>query len=111
MNDSSPAVSTIRFDPTTQGDPNRKTTTIDWYSDPTNTFRSGFWSATPAKYDIAYEKDELCVLIEGTVRLTNSTGEVATYTAGDTFLIPCGFRGTWESIGAVRKFSSSSGTP
>lgn len=104
MNDSLPAVTTIRFDPTAKGDPAKKTTTLDWYSDPGKTFRAGFWAATPAKYDISYEKDELCVLIEGTVRLTNTSGEVATYTAGDTFLIPSGFRGTWENIGEVRKF-------
>lgn len=104
MTDSSPAVTTIRFDPTAKGAADQKTTTIDWYADPTGAFRSGFWSSNPSKNEIAYAKDELCVLLEGTVRLTNSDGQVATYTAGDAFIVPFGFRGTWENIGTVRKF-------
>jgi len=29
---------------------------------------------------------------------------VETYRAGDSFLIPSGFKGTWETIEPVRKF-------
>jgi uncharacterized cupin superfamily protein len=104
MNDRGPAVRTIRFDAAAQGDAKQKTTTVDLHSDPTRTFRCGFWSANPGVNPISYAKDELCVLLEGTVRLTNTDGEVASYSAGDTFVVPFGFRGTWENVGVVRKF-------
>lgn len=95
---------TIPFDPTAQGDAGARVTTKLWYSDPDGAFRSGFWSAQPGKSDIAYTKDELCVLLEGEVCLTATDGTAATYRAGDTFIIPKGFKGTWETVRPVRKF-------
>ena len=47
---------------------------------------------------------ELCVLLEGVVRLPDAAGHVETYRSGDTFLIPNGFTGTWETVEPVRKF-------
>ncbi len=97
-------IHTIAYDPAATGEPGKRMTTKLWYSDPDGAFRSGFWSSEPGKSDINYVKDELCTLLEGTVRLTAADGTVATYTAGDTFLIPKGFKGTWETLVAVRKF-------
>ena len=95
---------TIAFDPTAQGDAGARVTTKNWYNDPDGAFRSGFWAAQPGKSAIHYTKDELCVLLEGVVRLTSEDGTEATYRGGDTFLIPKGFKGTWETVEAVRKF-------
>ncbi|MBS0639639.1 MAG: DUF861 domain-containing protein [Proteobacteria bacterium] len=39
---------------------------------------------------MAYTKHELCVLLEGTVRLTSANGHVATYAAGDVFVARSG---------------------
>ena len=97
-------IHTIAFDATAQGDAGARVTTKNWYNDPDGAFRAGFWAAQPGKSPIHYTKDELCTLLEGTVRLTADDGTVATYTAGDTFLIPKGFKGTWETVVAVRKF-------
>jgi uncharacterized protein len=94
----------IRFDAAARGDGATRTTTKEWYRDPSGSFKSGFWSAQPGKSEIAYDIDELCVLIEGVVRLTDATGHVETYHAGDTFLIPNGFKGVWETVEPVRKF-------
>ena len=36
--------------------------------------------------------------------LTDASGKTVTYRAGDTFLIPFGFKGIWETVEPVRKF-------
>lgn len=97
-------VHTIAYDRAAVGDPGQPMTTRVWYSDPDGAFRSGFWSSEAGQAEISYVKDEICILLEGTVRLTAADGTVATYTAGDTFMIPKGFRGTWETLVPVRKF-------
>lgn len=98
-------VKSIRFDPNAQGDrASAKTTKKEWYADHTGAFRTGIWTAEPGKSEINYVSDELCVILDGTVRLTDASGHVETYHAGDTFLIPRGFIGTWETVQPVRKF-------
>jgi uncharacterized cupin superfamily protein len=94
----------IRFDRDALAAPDRETT-LPWYRDPTGAFESGFWAdPAPRTAPIAYEEDELCVLLAGKVRITDEDGETQTYEAGDAFVIPCGFRGTWETVEPVRKF-------
>lgn len=73
------------------------------YTDPTGAFSTGIYQSTPGTWRIAYTEDEFCTLIEGTVRLTNDTGDIAEYTAPVSFVIPSGFKGTWESVGDIRK--------
>ena len=97
-------VRTIRFDASVTGEQGTPTTTREWYSDPSGDFRSGFWAAEPGRAEIHYTKDELCVLLDGVVRLTDADGHVETYRQGDTFLIPKGFKGVWETVEPVRKF-------
>ena len=38
------------------------------------------------------------------MRLTDATGKVEEYKAGDAFVIPAGFKGAWETVEAVKKF-------
>ena len=40
------------------------------FTDPTQQFFCGFWSSTSGKWRVRYTEYELCVLIEGRVRLT-----------------------------------------
>jgi len=77
------AVHTIPFDPAAQRDAGARVTTKLWYSDPDGAFRSGFWAAQPGKAEINYTKDELCMLLEGAVRLTLE-GQVFELAAGDS---------------------------
>ena len=100
----STAVRSVRFDKAAQPDEGKRMTSRTWYASPNGAFRTGFWSAQPARADIAYTKDELCTLLEGEVRLTDETGHSETYVAGDTFVIPKGFKGVWETVRPVRKF-------
>lgn len=104
MSDVIEAVSTIRFDKDAVSDPSTKTTTVEWYRDPTGAFRCGLWSGEPGRAEIHYLKDEICTLLEGEVRLTDESGRTETFRAGDTFVVPTGFKGTWETVTPTRKF-------
>lgn len=94
----------IRFDPDQASDRGAPTTTRQLYLDPTGAFKAGFWSSEPGKAEVHYRKDEICVLLAGVVRLTDARGRSQTYRAGETFVVPNGFRGTWETVEATRKF-------
>jgi uncharacterized cupin superfamily protein len=48
-------------------------------------------------------EEEFCLLIEGSVRLTDDTGSTLTFQAGDAFVVPGGFRGEWCNLTPVRK--------
>ena len=65
-------------------------------------FHAGLWSHGPGVLAVDYTETELCVLLEGRVRLANDEGSVE-YEEGDAFVIAPGFRGTWESVGRVTK--------
>lgn len=74
------------------------------YESPDGRFCTGIYACTAGKWGVAYEEDEFCRLIEGSVRLTDESGASHTYTAPDSFLIPSGFKGFWEPLGNLRKF-------
>lgn len=84
----------------------RATQSDIWYRDGSGRVRAGLWAtgADSEALNLVNHADEFCVILEGTVRLTDAAGHTETYREGDTFMIPSGFTGTWESVGAVRKF-------
>lgn len=63
----------------------------------------GIWESTPGKVLIDYTEWEFCHLIEGRAVVTAESGEQWRFGPGDAFMIPAGFRGTWESVETVRK--------
>ena len=63
----------------------------------------GIWAAEPGTVAIDYTEWEFCHIIEGAAVLTNEAGRSWTMRAGDTFVIPPGFRGTWQTLEPVRK--------
>lgn len=68
-------------------------------------FTAGIWECTAGKWRTNYAtEDEFCTLIEGHVRLTPENGTVQEFKAPDSFIIPCGFKGTWEAVTKVRKY-------
>lgn len=94
----------IRFDPKPPVDPASATTVHEWYQDKTGAFSAGFWASESSTLSVNYEEDEFCTLLEGTVELTDASGHVETYKAGDSFVVPSGFSGTWRNVTPVRKF-------
>jgi hypothetical protein len=68
------------------------------YADPTNQFFAGTWSSTRGKWRVHYTEHEFCHLTSGSVILANEQGERWEFRAGDSFVVPAGFAGTWEVV-------------
>ena len=68
-------------------------------------FTAGIWECTAGKWRTNYAtEDEFCTLLEGHVRLTPENGAAQDFKAPESFIIPCGFKGTWEAVTKVRKY-------
>jgi uncharacterized protein len=70
----------------------------NFFTDATQQFFVGRWSATRGKWRVRYTENELCVMTAGLVVIESATGERLTFRSGDTFVIPAGFTGTWEVV-------------
>ncbi|HEX2431367.1 MAG TPA: cupin domain-containing protein [Aestuariivirgaceae bacterium] len=81
----------------------RATTTWNHWTGDDGRLLCGIWESEPGKSDVAYTEWEFCHLIAGKAVLTNEAGESWTLEAGDGFIIPPGFKGTWETVEKVRK--------
>jgi uncharacterized cupin superfamily protein len=86
------------------GSPSPKQTARNLFTDATGRFFSGIWSSSPGAWRVAYTENELCVLTQGRVRITGSSGRSWTFSAGDCFVVPAGFEGVWEVLEDARKF-------
>lgn len=73
------------------------------FVDPQKKATAGIWEAPPHLERCECDYDELCHLLEGQVRLTDSDGISQSFQAGDTFVVAAGFKGTWENLTHVRK--------
>ncbi|MBV8341967.1 MAG: DUF861 domain-containing protein [Gammaproteobacteria bacterium] len=70
----------------------------NYFSDATQQFFAGRWSATRGKWRVRYTENELCVMTAGRVIIESESGERFGFRAGDAFVVPAGFNGTWEVI-------------
>ncbi len=73
------------------------------YSDASQQFHCGTWASTPGRWKVSYTEHEFCYLLEGRVRLVSSDGDAVEFGAGDAFVVPAGFTGTWETLESARK--------
>ncbi|WP_019529311.1 cupin domain-containing protein [Dasania marina] len=46
---------------------------------------------------------EYCLILEGTVRISDKEGNSQEFSQGQAFIVQPGFDGVWESLGKVRK--------
>lgn len=92
----------VEQDRVVTGQPKRTYKTL--YSSKSDEFHSGIYECTVGKWKVSYNEDEFCTLIEGHVRLTNDAGEAQDFKAPESFIVPSGFKGTWEAVTPVRKF-------
>ena len=74
------------------------------YSDTSQQFFCGIWTSTAGKWRVRYTEHEFCVLIEGRMRIEAATGERYELRAGDAFIVPAGFEGTWEVVEPSKKW-------
>ena len=74
------------------------------FSDATDRFFCGLWSSTPGKWRVRYTENELCVITAGRVSIESAVGELQSFAAGDAFVVPAGFEGTWTVHEECTKF-------
>ena len=74
------------------------------YTDDTGRFFGGIWRSSKGAWHVSYTENELCVLTEGRVRISDDHGRFWTFGPGDCFVMPAGFRGVWEVLEPARKF-------
>lgn len=73
------------------------------YTDASGKFCTGLWKSEPGTWKIAYTEEEFCHLLEGTSIVTDAAGHAVTLVAGDEFVIPRGFVGTWQVLHTTTK--------
>ena len=76
----------------------------NYYSDPTGQFFAGVWESAPGKWAVNYTEEEFCTFLAGKAILTGEDGTSETFITGDAFIIPRGFKGTWETVEPVKKW-------
>jgi uncharacterized cupin superfamily protein len=70
-------------------------------------FHTGHWASKICEFSANFTENEMCVLIEGEVNLTDTNGIVSQYKKGAFFVIPAGFVGPLESVQPVVKISAN----
>jgi uncharacterized protein len=64
----------------------------------------GIWESTPGKVLVSYDEWEFCHIISGEVLLRKEASRKSwRFKRGDAFIIPAGFKGTWETVKKLRK--------
>jgi len=64
----------------------------------------GIWQAEPMKLSVNPQTvDEYIYVLDGKLTLTSADGTVNKFAAGDSFVLPKGFVGTWETTGMYRQ--------
>ena len=82
---------------------NPKQTIWPHYTDTSQKFSTGIWQSEVGKWRINYTEEEFCQILEGMSVITDAAGSAATVCAGESFVIPSGFVGTWEVIEKTKK--------
>jgi uncharacterized cupin superfamily protein len=82
---------------------NPKQSVWNHYTDSSGKYFSGFWESEVGKWHINYTEEETCYFIHGISIVTDAAGTATTLGPGDCFVIPKGFRGTWEVVEPSRK--------
>jgi uncharacterized protein len=64
----------------------------------------GVWESTPGKVNVSYDEWEFCHIISGEAELKKEGSRKGwRFKKGDAFIIPAGFRGTWETVKKLKK--------
>jgi uncharacterized protein len=81
---------------------NPKQVVWNTYSGSGGKFLSGVWYSEVGKWRIRYTEEEYCHVLQGVSVITDAQGKAVTVSAGDRFVIPRGFTGTWEVVEPTR---------
>jgi uncharacterized cupin superfamily protein len=84
------------------GDPQERGRSF--YADQTGQLDAGVWQCEPNKHVLEPSPyDEFVYLLEGHIDVIDEEGNVETYKAGDSFMMPRGCKCTWDVKAPVRK--------
>jgi hypothetical protein len=85
------------------GDPQEKAHVF--YDQPLKQATVGVWESEPGvvRFD-PYPFDEMCIIVEGEVALSDVSGATDAFRAGDIFIVRRTFRGHWTMPRRLRKF-------
>jgi uncharacterized cupin superfamily protein len=84
------------------GDPAQSATNLFQSAD--GRFNSGIWECQPGKWRVVFTESEFCHLLAGVIVVRGDDGSERTFKAGDAFVSPAGFTGTWEVLEPAKKF-------
>lgn len=70
---------------------------------PCGRFSCGTWESTAGHWEVEYDEEEYCEILSGMSVVRDRAGREKVFSAGDRFVIPNGFSGTWEVVGSCRK--------
>lgn len=74
------------------------------YTSADGRFNSGIWECAPGKWRVVCPEQEFCQLLAGVIVITSDDGFVRTVRAGDAFVSPAGFTGTWDVQEPAKKY-------
>jgi uncharacterized protein len=64
----------------------------------------GIWESSPGKVSVNYDEWEFCHIISGVAVLqAEGSRTKRRFKKGDAFIIPAGYKGTWETVKKLRK--------
>lgn len=78
-------------------------TVYNHYASPRGEFAAGVWEGQVGQWVVNYTEHEYCEIIQGVSVIRDQDGNARTVRAGDRFVIPAGFSGTWEVLEPCRK--------
>jgi uncharacterized cupin superfamily protein len=77
------------------------------YTDPSGVFTVGVWACDAGTLEINdLAIDEACYLVKGEVIISDADGNSERFVAGEAFLLPRGFVGTWHMPVAIVKYNA-----
>jgi uncharacterized protein len=84
---------------------NPKRTTWNNYVNKNGEVYAGVWSSEPGAWNIQMGEgeDEFFFVVEGRCRLTDVAGAAVTAGAGESLVIPAGFKGVFEVLEPITK--------
>jgi uncharacterized protein len=82
-------------------------TAWNYFTDATGRFAAGIWEGKPGRWRVAFTENEFCHLLSGVVVVRDEAGGEAVFRAGDSFVMPTGFTGSWEVVETARKLYAS----
>jgi uncharacterized protein len=99
-----PKAEMAKPDPTRLISDKRLTQTWNHWEGENGRLFCGIWRSTPGKVKVSYDEWEFCHIMSGEVELKKDGSRKAwRFKKGDAFIIPAGFKGTWETVKTLQK--------